>query len=97
MNMMFQDKVFVTQIILGVFSAWFLIRFFYGLYKKKNEIIVSVGGCKECPFKNEWSTDKYNCNLKKIVGINNLSHTNFEDLKKHCPINGKLEISVSKS
>lgn len=104
------DYKIISEIIIGFFLAIFITRFFYSLYKKKSEIIIAVDNCSECPFKNEWSsltptlsqgegveTKKFNCKLKQIIGVNNLSHSCDSALKLHCPINGKLEITVSKS
>lgn len=91
------DYKIISEIIIGFFAAIFITKFFYSLYKKKSEIVILADNCTECPFKNEWGENKMNCKLKQIVGVNNLSHSSNTDLKKNCPINGKLEITISKS
>lgn len=96
--MRLEEKEILAEVMIGLTALLFIIEYLRFLYRKRNSITVIVDSCIGCPFKNEWkdSGDNtfYNCNLKKVVDVNNLSHKSHSDLNKTCPVKGKPIIKV---
>lgn len=90
------DCQIITEIIVGIFAAFFITKFLYSLYQKKNGIVLPVDSCSSCPFMERWDGEKYSCKLNIAIGESVFSHCSTKELKKHCQIKGKMEITITK-
>lgn len=97
---MSKDEFWILTALIYIFVVSIII--IIGLVRKNNKdkIVLLTDNCDGCPFHvyqdNNEGRNKYGCKLH-LINMGGLLLTDTkENLKQHCPITGKLKITIEK-